>query len=616
MEKWTEIRKGADFKKIGQKFGIDPLVARVMVNRGISDDEAVRKYLYGTLDDLEDPLLLEHITDAAVLLHQKIDEEKKIRVIGDYDIDGVCATYILTDTLRRAGADVSYAIPERMKDGYGLNIRLVEEAVQDGIDTILTCDNGISAKDQIRYAKDRGLTVIVTDHHEPLYEDMEDGGRRYLLPDADVCINPKLPGSIYPNPNLCGAATAWKLMYVYEGLEMLAASGSLPSEDSSRGTDDTLPPLSACAQAMRMLPFAAFATVGDVMDLTGENRILVKEGLKLLPRTDNIGMQSLIAACSLSGKDLTSYHIGFVLGPCVNAGGRLETALVAEELFLTRDIATAKKLSAQLKELNDERRNLTETGRQMAEEKIGGKPFSEDRVLLIYLPGTHESIVGIIAGKIREQTGKPTIILTDAREEGMLKGSGRSIPEYSMFDELVKCSSLLEKFGGHPMAAGLSLKKENYELLRIALNEHCTLTEEDTAIKVRIDARLPLNYISETLVRQLSLIQPCGKGNEKPAFAQSGMKLLSCRILGKNRNVLKFEVQDSSGCRMKALYFSGAEELCEKMRQLAGEEAVRNLMYGADNPFYMTAAFYPDVNEFRGVKELQIVISSLILSAA
>lgn len=365
---------------------------------------------------------------------------------------------------------------------------------------------------------------------------------------------------------------------------------------------------------MRMLPFAAFATVGDVMDLTGENRILVKEGLKLLPSTENTGMQALIRACGLSGRNLSAYHIGFVLGPCINAGGRLETALIAEELLLTDDPLNAGKLSMELKELNDERKNLTEEGRRQAEQIILQKPFSEDRVLLIYLPGTHESIVGIIAGKIRETTGKPTIVLTDAQEEGFLKGSGRSIPEYSMFDELVRCSGFLEKFGGHPMAAGLTLKKENYEPLRLALNRQSSLTDSDIAVKVRIDARLPLSYISENLIDQLSLLQPCGKGNEKPTFAQSDLKLISCRILGKNRNVCKFDVQDPSGCRMHAMYFGDAQKLMQQLRETGGEEAVGSLMCGAANPFRMTAAFYPEINEFRGAREIQIVISNLIVS--
>ena len=577
MEKWFEIRKSGDFIKVGKQFGIDPLTARVMRNRGIESEADVRRYLYGSLQDLDNPVGLDGIDRASDIILEKIRHHKTIRVIGDYDIDGVCATCILVKGLSALGGDVSYDIPERLSDGYGLNVRLVKEAIRDGIDTLITVDNGISALSQIQLAKDAGMTVIVTDHHSQPYRE-EDGVRLWLKPPADVVIDPNLHDCRYPNKALCGAGVAWKLLYMMEA-RLQTSNGSLPSPES-------------CPLTINLLPFAAFATVGDVMDLKGENRILVKTGLHLLEKSENIGMRALISACGLQGRSLSAYHIGFVLGPCINAGGRLETAHEAVALFLSGDEQKARQLAEHLCSLNQERKELTDRGVTQAMEETENEPLLSDKVLVIYLPGTHESIAGIIAGKVRERTGKPCFILTDAQEEGLLKGSGRSIAEYSMYDELVGCSDLLEKFGGHPMAAGLSLRAENL------------------ARKVMLDARLPLSYISEGLVESLKLLEPFGKGNERPLFGEQNLSLLSCRILGKRRNVLKLSVASGTR-RMSAVCFCDADSLLQRLSAKGGEGEVKKLMAGLPNSLRVTAAFYPEVNEYRGNREIQICITNM-----
>ena len=595
MEKWFEIRKSGDFIKMGKQFGIDPMAARVMRNRGIESEADARRYLYGSLQDLDSPAELDGTDRATDIILEKIRQHRSIRVIGDYDIDGVCATCILVKGLSALGGDVSYDIPERLSDGYGLNVRLVEEAIRDKVDTLITVDNGISALSQIRLAKDAGMTVIVTDHHSQPYRD-EDGVRRWLKPPADVVIDPNLHDCGYPNKALCGAGVAWKLLYMMEA-RLRTSEGSLPSPD-------------CCPLTMKLLPFAAFATVGDVMDLKGENRVLVKTGLRLLEKSGNIGMRALISACGLEGRSLSAYHIGFVLGPCINAGGRLETAHEAVALFLSGDEQKARQLAEHLCSLNQERKELTDRGIAQAMAEAEDGTLSSDRVLVIYLSGTHESIAGIIAGKVRERTGKPCFILTDAQEEGLLKGSGRSIAEYSMYDELTGCRDLLEKFGGHPMAAGLSLRAENLEKFRRRLNKACTLTEEDLAKKVMLDARLPLSYISEELVESLKLLEPFGKGNERPLFGEQNLSLLSCRVLGKHRNVLKLAVASGTR-RMSAVCFCDADSLLERLSAEGGVEEVKKLMAGLPNSLRVTAAFYLEVNEYRGNREIQICITNI-----
>ena len=606
-EKWYVAAKKADFQGIAKRFGIDPVTARIIRNRDVVGDDEIRQYLYGTRAELGDPAQLQGGMEAASLLKQKIEAGKKIRIIGDYDIDGVNSTYILYRALTRCGAQVDYEIPDRMKDGYGLNISLLKLALEEGIDTVLTCDNGISAIAEIAYAKENGMTVIVTDHHEPLFEEVPeedraetaqpqtdtarripspDGTRIFRLPPADVLVNPKQPNCRYPYKKLCGAAVAWKvvcLLYRLYGME---------------------------EEAEQFLQFVGFATVGDVMELDGENRILVKEGLKQLRSTQNYGWRALIQANNLDFDTLNSYHIGFVLGPCINASGRLDTAKRSLRLLLAKDAAEAELLAARLKQLNDERKELTQAAVDLACEQIDGSTEANDRVLVVYLPDCHESIAGIVAGRIRERYGKPTFVVTNAEAEDEAKGSGRSIEAYSMFEEMVKCQDLFRKFGGHPMAAGFSLPRSRIDEMRRRLNENCTMTEEDMAEKIMVDVPMPINYIRESLVEELSVLEPFGNGNEKPLFAERHLKLLSARILGKNANVLKLQVANATGCTMEALYFGIPDNILSYLTDKYGKSEVQKLLWGKVNQIEMDLTYYPSINEYQGRRTLQIVIKN------
>ena len=606
-EKWYVAAKKADFQGIAKRFGIDPVTARIIRNRDVVGDDEIRQYLYGTRAELGDPAQLQGGLEAASLLKQKIEAGKKIRIIGDYDIDGVNSTYILYRALTRCGAQVDYEIPDRMKDGYGLNISLLKLALEEGIDTVLTCDNGISAIAEIAYAKENGMTVIVTDHHEPLFEEVPeedqadtiqpqtdtarripspDGTRIFRLPPADVIVNPKQPHCRYPYKKLCGAAVAWKvvcLLYRLYGME---------------------------EEAEQFLQFVGFATVGDVMELDGENRILVKEGLKQLRITQNYGWRALIQANNLDFDTLNSYHIGFVLGPCINASGRLDTAKRSLRLLLAKDAAEAELLAARLKQLNDERKELTQAAVDLACEQIDGSTEANDRVLVVYLPDCHESIAGIVAGRIRERYGKPTFVVTNAEAEDEAKGSGRSIEAYSMFEEMVKCQDLFRKFGGHPMAAGFSLPRSRIDEMRRRLNENCTMTEEDMAEKIMVDVPMPINYIRESLVEELSVLEPFGNGNEKPLFAERHLKLLSARILGKNANVLKLQVANATGCTMEALYFGIPDNILSYLTDKYGKNEVQKLLWGKVNQIEMDLTYYPSINEYQGRRTLQIVIKN------
>lgn len=606
-EKWYVAAKKADFQGVAKRFGIDPVTARIIRNRDVVGDDEIRQYLYGTRAELGDPAQLQGGLEAASLLKQKIEAGKKIRIIGDYDIDGVNSTYILYRALTRCGAQVDYEIPDRMKDGYGLNISLLKLALEEGIDTVLTCDNGISAIAEIAYAKENGMTVIVTDHHEPLFEEVPeedqaetiqpqtdtarripspDGTRIFRLPPADVLVNPKQPNCRYPYKKLCGAAVAWKvvcLLYRLYGME---------------------------EEAEQFLQFVGFATVGDVMELDGENRILVKEGLKQLRITQNYGWRALIQANNLDFDTLNSYHIGFVLGPCINASGRLDTAKRSLRLLLAKDAAEAELLAARLKQLNDERKELTQAAVDLACEQIDGSTEANDRVLVVYLPDCHESIAGIVAGRIRERYGKPTFVVTNAEAEDEAKGSGRSIEAYSMFEEMVKCQDLFRKFGGHPMAAGFSLPRSRIDEMRRRLNENCTMTEEDMAEKIMVDVPMPINYIRESLVEELSVLEPFGNGNEKPLFAERHLKLLSARILGKNANVLKLQVVNATGCTMEALYFGIPDNILSYLTDKYGKNEVQKLLWGKVNQIEMDLTYYPSINEYQGRRTLQIVIKN------
>lgn len=601
--------KKADFGGISQKFGIDPVTARLIRNRDVVGEKAIAEYLHGDMSCLHDPEKLKGCREAAELLLEKIRQGKKIRIIGDYDIDGVNASYILYRGISRCGGQVDYEIPDRMKDGYGLNIHLLELALEEQVDTVITCDNGIAAIDEVAFAKEKGMTVIVTDHHEPLYEDVSGENnaeaitldmsekesfisenaphvtRRYILPQADVLVNPKQPDCTYPYKKLCGAAVAWKVIC------MLYRLAGISQKEA-----DTL------------LTFAGFATIGDVMDLDGENRILVKEGLKRLHQTDNLGLTALIHANGLERESINSYHIGFVLGPCINASGRLDTARRSMKLLLAETKEEAEKLADKLKELNDERKTLTQEAVEEACEMIEQGEYSADRVLVIYLPHCHESIAGIVAGRLRERYYRPTFVVTDG--ETSAKGSGRSTESYSVFDELVKCSDLFLKFGGHPMAAGFSLEKERIPEMRRRLNENCTLTEEQQMEKVSIDVPMPVDYITEHRIEELSLLEPFGKGNEKPLFAERELQLLSARVLGKNANVLKFRVQNRAGCVLDAMYFGEVDTMKDYLTEKYGTQKVQELFWGRGNGILIDLTYYPSVNEYMGRKSLQIVIKN------
>lgn len=584
MEKWFVTAKRADFQQISGKFGINPVTARIIRNRDIVGDEAIQEYLNGGLKDLHDPKLLHGAREAVTLLNSKINEGRKIRIIGDYDIDGVNATYILYKGLKRCNANVDYEIPDRMKDGYGINEQLIQYAYEEGVDTIVTCDNGIAAIDQIAYAKKLGMTVIITDHHELLFKE-EAGEKICLRPQADVIINPKQPECNYPFPSLCGAAVAFKL------ISCLFEDHNIPREE-----------------AEAFIEFAAIATVGDVMDLIGENRIIVKEGLRRLSNTQNNGLRSLIKVNGLDESDICAYHIGFVLGPCINASGRLDTAKRALALLLAETEGEALQMAEELKSLNDERKSMTLEGFEKAVELVETTELKNDKVLVVYLPDCHESLAGIIAGRIRERFHKPVFVLTDA-EDGV-KGSGRSIEAYNMFEEMVKCQELFTKFGGHPMAAGLSIKKEDVENLRTRLNELTTLTEEDFIPRVSIDVAMPIDYISEELIGELEVLEPFGKANPKPVFAEKNLNVLSARILGQNKNVIKMQVLNSQGMVMDAMYFGDVEKFNTYITENFGISEVEKMYQNRENAVSISATYYPQVNVFRNVRNMQIVIQN------
>ena len=583
MERWVLLRKGADFEAIGKKYQISPRLACLIRNRDVIGEEAVDRYLNGTISDLYDGMLMKDMDKAIDILKEKILEDKKIRVIGDYDIDGVNATYILLEGLERLGADVDSDIPDRISDGYGLNRHLVERAYEAGVDTLITCDNGIAAADEIAYGKEMGMTVIVTDHHEVPFDE-HDGEKRYRIPPADAVMDPKQPDCLYPFKGLCGAAVAYKLM------EALWESMGKDSAD----LDD-------------LIENVAIATIGDVMDLEDENRIFVKEGLQMLRRTKNPGLKALIECTGIDKESLNSYHIGFVLGPCINASGRLDTAKRALELLRAGTQKEADILAGDLKALNDSRKDMTEEAVKQAEEQVETTTISKDKVLVVYLPDCHESLAGIVAGRIRENYYKPVFVLTDA-EEGV-KGSGRSIDGYHMYEELNKCKEFLTKFGGHRLAAGLSLPKENVGKFREMLNKNCTLTEEEMKEKVTIDMEMPFGCVTEGLVKELELLEPFGKGNTKPVFVARDVTLLGARILGKNRNVLKLQVQDVNGCRIEAMLFHHADDFLGKLEEQYGKTELEALLKGRGRQIRISMTYYPDINEYMGKKTPQIVVT-------
>lgn len=581
-ELWMVQTKRADFSGLAMRLGVSPVAVRVMRNRGLTEEAEMRKYLYGTLDDLYDPRLMKGMEQAAELIARKLKEGKHVRIIGDYDIDGVCSTYILLKGFQRAAkelsqrcsleagrysvekendAQIDYEIPDRIKDGYGINESIIRQASADGVDTLVTCDNGIAALREISIAKQLGMTVVVTDHHEV---PVDEYGQ--ILPPADAVVDPKQDGETYPFHEICGAVVAWKLIRVlYEKL-------GIPE-----------------SEWMDLLEFAAIATVGDVMKLQDENRLIVKYGLKKIGSTKNTGLRKLIEKNNLDIENLSAYHIGFVIGPCLNAGGRLKSAKVALRMLLAEDPERAGEMADELKELNDMRKDMTAKGEAEAIEQVE-KQYMDDKVLVVFLPECHESLAGIIAGRLREHFHKPSFVLT--RGETTAKGSGRSIEQYHMYQGLCKVSDLLVKFGGHPMAAGLSLEEKDIDEFRRRLNADAELTEEDFVPKIWIDVPMPFEYVNEKIVQELKDLEPFGQGNEKPLFAQKSLVIRNARVLGKNRNVVKLNLVTETGQPVDGLLFADGDRFLE-------EQARRNMI---------DMIYYPDVNEYNGTRTLQAVI--------
>lgn len=584
-ERWRVYGKKADFNRIAQTFHISPVTARIIRNRDVDGEDAIRRYLYGTVEDLYDPRRMKDMGKAADLVEEAVRNGVKIAISSDFDVDGIFSGMILLEGILRIGGEASVYTPDRVKEGYGLNDRIVEEAHSEGYGMILTCDNGIAAAEPILRAKELGMTVVVTDHHEVPYTLEENGERRYHLPAADAVVDHKQEDCPYPFKKLCGAGVTYKLIQIlYErfGVER--------------------------EELYRLLEYAAIATVADVMDLEGENRIIVREGLRRLGETRNLGLQALMEVNGIDPKHLTAYHIGFIIGPCFNAAGRLETVKMAFDLLKAKTREEAAARAETLKELNDSRKNMTQKGVEQAVEVIEQSPWKQDKILLVRLHGCHESLVGIIAGRIREKYYKPVFVFTDA-EEG-IKGSGRSIEGYHMFDGLMQCQDLLERFGGHAMAAGLSLKEENLEPLRKRLNDACTLTQEELTPLVQIDVPMPLSYITEELIEEFKLLEPFGKGNTKPIFAQQHFQIAKGSIIGKNKNVMKFQVIGQDNTAMEALYFGDLDDLIQLIKTEYGEEQFERMMEGRRNDVDLAFTYYPSVNEFRGRRSLQIVIQN------
>lgn len=587
MAKWFVAAKKADFNKIAKEYRIDPVLARIIRNRDVIEEDEIRRYLKGGREDFYAPELLKDMDKAVSLLCRKIKEGSKIRVIGDYDADGICSSYILLKGLSTCLANVDTVIPHRVRDGYGLNDSLIEEAHGEGVDTIVTCDNGIAAASQISHAKELGMTVIVTDHHEIPYEEDTQGRRAYLIPEADAVVNPKQEECTYPYKNICGGVVAYKVIQ-----ELFSR---LSPENGEEVQEE-------------LLEIAAFATVCDVMELRDENRILVKCGLENMRHTRNEGLKALIDVCGLTGKPLSAYHIGFVLGPCMNATGRLDTAKRALLLLSSKERSEAVKIAEELKNLNDSRKELTLEGTEQAIAYIESESRKEDKVLVIYLPECHESLAGIIAGRIREKYGKPAFVLTKG-EEGV-KGSGRSIESYHMYEQMSVCKEYFTRYGGHKMAAGLSMEESDIESFRKKINESCILTEEDFEEKVHIDVAMPFSYLTKELIKELDLLEPFGVGNPKPVFAQKNVRIISERIMGKNKNVGKYSVCDEAGQSYEMIYFGDLEKFHDFLMQRVEGETFSRLQRGqaVDIPIHIT--YYPSLNTYAGKETIQIVMQN------
>ena len=584
-EKWLLRNRKVDLKAMSEKYKISQLLCKLMVNRDIIDENIINSYINPVYKYLHSPKTMKDVVIAVDIIKRKIQENKKIRIIGDYDVDGIISVFILYTALKKCGANVDYEIPDRIKDGYGINENIVKVAYDEGVDTIITCDNGISAIDQIQYAKDLGLTVIVTDHHDvPFIE--EDGVRTFLSSQADAIINPKQIECEYKFKSICGAGVAFKLM------EALYEEIGMDKEE-----------------CYKLIEFVAIATVCDVVDLIDENRIFVKNGLEMLNNSKNIGINALKKACGLEDKEITAYHLGFVIGPCLNASGRLDSAKKGLELLLMEDDEEAKNLAQEIVDLNDARKNMTKEGVDRAINIIDSTDINNDKILVVYIPDIHESLAGIVAGRAKEQYNKPTIILTKS-EEGV-KGSARSIEEYNMFEGLLACKELLDKFGGHPMAAGLSLQEDKVDELRIALNNKCELTDEDLTRKIMIDSSLPLEYLNLHLIEELNVLEPFGKGNAKPVFGVRDAKITRAMLLGKDKNVLKLKLLTNNNITIDAMIFNDLENFESKIIEKYGNEELDNLYNKSNNNIPMDFTFYPSINEWNGNKSIQIVVNGI-----
>ena len=584
-EKWLLRNRKVDLKAMSEKYKISQLLCKLMVNRDIIDENIINSYINPVYKYLHSPKTMKDVVIAVDIIKRKIQENKKIRIIGDYDVDGIISVFILYTALKKCGANVDYEIPDRIKDGYGINENIVKVAYDEGVDTIITCDNGISAIDQIQYAKDLGLTVIVTDHHDvPFIE--EDGVRTFLSSQADAIINPKQIECEYKFKSICGAGVAFKLM------EALYEEIGMDKEE-----------------CYKLIEFVAIATVCDVVDLIDENRIFVKNGLEMLNNSKNIGINALKKACGLEDKEITAYHLGFVIGPCLNASGRLDSAKKGLELLLMEDDEEAKNLAQEIVDLNDARKNMTKEGVDRAINIIDSTDINNDKILVVYIPDIHESLAGIVAGRVKEKYNKPTIILTKS-EEGV-KGSARSIEEYNMFEGLLACKELLDKFGGHPMAAGLSLQEDKVDELRIALNNKCELTDEDLTRKIMIDSSLPLEYLNLHLIEELNVLEPFGKGNSKPVFGVRDAKITRAMLLGKDKNVLKLKLLTNNNITIDAMIFNDLENFESKIIEKYGNEELDNLYNKSNNNIPMDFTFYPSINEWNGNKSIQIVVNGI-----
>ena len=584
-EKWLLRNRKVDLKAMSEKYKISQLLCKLMVNRDIIDENIINSYINPIYKYLHSPKTMKDVVIAVDIIKRKIQENKKIRIIGDYDVDGIISVFILYTALKKCGANVDYEIPDRIKDGYGINENIVKVAYDEGVDTIITCDNGISAIDQIQYAKDLGLTVIVTDHHDvPFIE--EDGVRTFLSSQADAIINPKQIECEYKFKSICGAGVAFKL------IEALYEEIGMDKEE-----------------CYKLIEFVAIATVCDVVDLIDENRIFVKNGLEMLNNSKNIGINALKKACGLEDKEITAYHLGFVIGPCLNASGRLDSAKKGLELLLMEDDEEAKNLAQEIVDLNDARKNMTKEGVDRAINIIDSTDINNDKILVVYIPDIHESLAGIVAGRVKEKYNKPTIILTKS-EEGV-KGSARSIEEYNMFEGLLACKELLDKFGGHPMAAGLSLQEDKVDELRKALNNKCELTDEDLTRKIMIDSSLPLEYLNLHLIEELNVLEPFGKGNSKPVFGVRDAKITKAILLGKDKNVLKLKLLTNNNITIDAMIFNDLENFESKIIEKYGNEELDNLYNKSNNNIPMDFTFYPSINEWNGNKSIQIVVNGI-----